>query len=168
MVLNRRARGSILPYAADKAVDKSEVAFIISLLQTFAASFAESIIIHFSLAITAIMESRGTEAPHRRFNPLSGDWVLVSPQRTARPWDGQLEASDTGSLPAYLPECYLCPGNVRAGGQKNPDYPATFVFTNDFAALLPEPAGAAAPDPEGLLVSEAERGLCRVICYSPP
>ena len=104
--------------------------------------------------------------PHRRLNQLTGEWVLVSPHRTKRPWQGQQEAPDRGTLPEYDPQCYLCPGNERAGGAVNPDYDGTFVFTNDFSALLPDlPAGA--PEPDGLLVAEPEPGVCRVICYSP-
>jgi len=109
--------------------------------------------------------------PHRRLNPLTGEWVLVSPQRAQRPWLGQVEKTAAASLPAYDPDCYLCPGNVRAGGKRNPHYTSTFVFDNDFAALLPPTSGLptpAAPEPgSNLFVVEAEPGLCRVVCFSP-
>ena len=76
--------------------------------------------------------------PHRRYNPLIGEWVQVSPHRTQRPWMGQTEQDGSQSRPAYDPECYLCPGNTRAGGKVNPNYQQTFTFENDFSALLPD------------------------------
>ena len=107
------------------------------------------------------------DSPHRRLNPLSREWVLVSPHRARRPWLGQVEKKPAQSLPAYDPTCYLCPGNERAGGVHNPPYTGTFVFDNDFAALLPEPGTEAHREDLPLLVSEAERGICRVVCFSP-
>lgn len=103
---------------------------------------------------------------HRRYNPLTGDWVLVSPHRTKRPWQGQVEKPVTEALPRYDPGCYLCPGNERAGGVKNPEYDGTFLFQNDFSALLPDVPPGRAGDHE-LLLSESKSGLCRVICFSP-
>ncbi len=107
-------------------------------------------------------------SPHRRFNPLTAEWVLVSPHRAKRPWQGQVEKSLTASLPHYDPTCYLCPRNERAGGVVNPDYRETFVFDNDFAALLPqeEPSN---PTESGhpLMIAVSERGICRVVCFSP-
>jgi UDPglucose--hexose-1-phosphate uridylyltransferase len=104
--------------------------------------------------------------PHRRFNPLTREWVLVSPHRTARPWQGQVEESSVAPQPPYDPQCYLCPGNARAGGVRNPAYTSTFVFDNDFAALKPDtPLGRFEQD--GLLIAEAEPGVCRVVCFSP-
>ncbi|WP_298819994.1 UDP-glucose--hexose-1-phosphate uridylyltransferase [Chloroflexus sp.] len=116
-------------------------------------------------------------SPHRRLNPLTGEWVLVSPHRTQRPWLGQVETLPPAELPAYDPACYLCPGNTRANGVQNPVYTETFVFENDFAALLPDTPservsiraltgvdGATGPT---LLHAETERGLCRVVCFSP-
>ena len=104
--------------------------------------------------------------PHRRFNQLTGEWVLVSPQRAKRPWLGQVEKRAPENLPNYDPTCYLCPRNERAGGGSNPDYTGTFVFENDFAALLPnadeEPVQASP-----LLVSVPEQGQCLVVCFSP-
>ena len=107
-----------------------------------------------------------TTHPHRRFNPLTREWVLVSPHRTKRPWQGQVEKAPREKLAEYDPGCYLCPGNSRAGGKINPAYTDTFVFDNDFASLLPgTPAGAI--NESDLLVAETEPGICRVICFSP-
>ncbi len=108
------------------------------------------------------------ESPHKRRNPLTGEWILVSPHRTKRPWQGLAEAPDVSVRPAFDPGCYLCPGNVRANREVNPDYAGTYVFTNDFAALTPDlPEDAPPSDPDGLFTAEAETGVCRVICYSP-
>ena len=104
--------------------------------------------------------------PHRRQNPLTREWVLVSPQRTDRPWQGQLEAVAPDVQPQYDPRCYLCPGNERAGGVRNPRYTSTFVFDNDFAALRADTTSAGVDD-AGLIVARGEPGICRVICFSP-
>jgi len=106
------------------------------------------------------------EHPHRRYNPLTRQWVLVSPHRTKRPWQGQVETPPLERRPSYDPDCYLCPGNARAGGARNPQYSGTFVFDNDFAALLPDvPAGEYRRG--DLLLARSEPGLCRVVCFSP-
>jgi len=106
------------------------------------------------------------ERPHRRLNLLTGEYVLVSPHRTARPWQGMVESAPAERRPEYDPRCYLCPGNERAGGARNPSYAGTYAFDNDYAALLPD-IPPARPAGEDLLRAEAERGLCRVLCYSP-
>jgi UDPglucose--hexose-1-phosphate uridylyltransferase len=112
------------------------------------------------------------EHPHRRYNPLVDRWVLVSPHRSSRPWLGQTDEPNLQALPSYDPACYLCAGNVRANGVRNPDYRGVFVFDNDFAALHPEEAPAAvAPNAgaagEPLFVSEPATGLSRVVCFMP-
>jgi UDPglucose--hexose-1-phosphate uridylyltransferase len=104
--------------------------------------------------------------PHRRFNPLTRKWVLVSPHRTQRPWQGQVESAPLEAQVAFDPNCYLCPGNTRAGGLRNPSYTGTFVFDNDFAALKPETPTGEIEEKE-LLIARSEAGRCRVVCYSP-
>jgi len=106
------------------------------------------------------------DIPHKRINSLTGESVLVSPHRAKRPWLGQVEKTPPEYLPQYDPTCYLCPRNERAGGVKNPDYKSTFVFDNDFTALLPDPTPEHASD-HPLFTSVSERGLCRVVCFTP-
>ena len=115
------------------------------------------------------MHTNPLESPHRRYNPLTGEWLLVSPHRTQRPWLGQVEKAPPQNLPAYDPACYLCPGNSRAGGKHNPQYTSTFVFDNDFPALLPGALTTADSDEseDSLLASRAVTGICRVVCFSP-
>ncbi len=116
--------------------------------------------------------------PHRRYDPLRGSWILVSPHRTKRPWQGQTEPPAPVRRPRHDASCYLCPGNERAGGHRNPDYDTSFVFTNDFAALMPTAAtdvgevavgaaGAGEGEGDGLFRHQPVSGTCRVLCFSP-
>jgi UDPglucose--hexose-1-phosphate uridylyltransferase len=104
--------------------------------------------------------------PHRRYNPLTGQWVLVSPHRAKRPWSGQDEKPSVAQLPSYEPHCYLCAGNTRISGDVNPDYQGTYVFTNDFGALMPDSPEAPMGD-NPLFKTQGVQGLSRVICFSP-
>ncbi|HTS00285.1 MAG TPA: UDP-glucose--hexose-1-phosphate uridylyltransferase [Bacteroidota bacterium] len=104
--------------------------------------------------------------PHRRFNSLTGDWVFVSPGRTKRPWQGKVETPARDERPRYDPGCYLCPGNERAGGMRNPAYSTTFVFDNDFGSLNPGTTHAKFREGK-LLLAQGEAGICRVVCFSP-
>jgi UDPglucose--hexose-1-phosphate uridylyltransferase len=104
--------------------------------------------------------------PHRRLNRLTGEWVIVSAQRAMRPWQGQVETTTESPSLRYDPNCYLCPGNARAGGVRNPNYESTFVFDNDFPALLPETSTGSLNERD-LLIAQSEPGICRVVCFSP-
>lgn len=106
------------------------------------------------------------EQPHRRFNPLTGEWILVSPRRTRRPWLGNVEAVAQDAPPAHDVGCYLCPGNERANGSRNPQYEGPFVFANDFPALLPGTPPASVSDHPAFQTRSA-RGTARVVCFSP-
>ncbi|MGC2618055.1 MAG: galactose-1-phosphate uridylyltransferase, partial [Acidobacteriaceae bacterium] len=113
------------------------------------------------------MLAESLQFPHRRYNPLRREWVLVSPHRTDRPWQGEVNKSSGFSDVHYDPQCYLCPGNTRAGGHVTPKYESVYVFDNDFAALLPDSADPRRADAPELLRAERERGRCRVLCFHP-
>lgn len=106
------------------------------------------------------------EHPHKRLNILTGDWILVSPHRTKRPWQGKVEAAAITQRPRYDEKCYLCPGNTRSDGTVNPEYTAPYAFVNDFSSLLKDtPEGNL--NTKGLLQAKSEKGICKVICFSP-
>jgi UDPglucose--hexose-1-phosphate uridylyltransferase len=111
--------------------------------------------------------SNSINVPHRRLNALTGEYVLVSPHRTQRPWQGKQETAPADNRPQYDPKCYLCPGNERAGGEKNPPYTGTYVFDNDFAALLPSTTLDASASTDPLMQIQPVTGTSRVICFSP-
>jgi UDPglucose--hexose-1-phosphate uridylyltransferase len=104
--------------------------------------------------------------PHRRWNPLLREWVLVSPHRTQRPWLGKVDEVPPPPHIEYDPKCYLCPGNFRAEGHRNPPYTETFVFENDYPAMLPD-VSASEMGEDRLIFARVERGICRVVCFSP-
>ena len=115
--------------------------------------------------MTEILQSH-SEPSHRRLNILTGEWILVSPHRAQRPWQGQVETASQRHEPPYDPSCYLCPGNPRAGGERNPSYSSVFVFDNDYPALRPDPVTSSLHQSK-LIVSQPEQGICRVGCFSP-
>ena len=111
------------------------------------------------------MNDEMNKLPHRRYNILTGEWILVSPHRTKRPWQGKTEENKTSQNASYDPGCYLCPGNTRASGETNPNYSEAYAFINDYSSLLPD-----TPElnfEQGLLKAETERGICKVVCFSP-
>ncbi len=119
-----------------------------------------------SSSVLPLVPQAQLNAPHRRYNPLRRQWVLVSPQRTQRPWQGEVGAAAAFGGPAYDPACYLCPGNARAGGAHTPVYEHVYVFDNDYAAILPQ-AAELPPTASPLLRAEEEHGRCRVLCFHP-
>jgi UDPglucose--hexose-1-phosphate uridylyltransferase len=108
-----------------------------------------------------------SEYPHRRWNPLKEEWILVSPQRGKRPWDGKVDPVPSPELVAHDPECNLCPGNTRKNGKKNPAYDSIFVFDNDFPAVYPGEDRYEEQKLNSIIKSKSEQGVCRVICFSP-
>lgn len=113
------------------------------------------------------MEFNFEDHPHRRYNPLTNEWVQVSPHRAKRPWQGQVEKIEEEKRPEHDPSCYLCAGNTRINGEINPPYKNTFAFQNDFAALLEDIPSGEVNEVNGLFKAKSERGLCKVICFSP-
>ncbi|MBT8295496.1 MAG: galactose-1-phosphate uridylyltransferase, partial [Gramella sp.] len=111
------------------------------------------------------MKTELNNIPHRRYNILTGEWILVSPHRTKRPWQGKTEESRNLKTESYDPSCYLCPGNTRTSGDTNPDYKDPYSFVNDFSSLLPD--SPAVDFKDGLLKAESEKGICKVVCFSP-
>ncbi|KAH9812871.1 HIT-like domain-containing protein [Melampsora americana] len=110
-----------------------------------------------------------SQHPHRRYNPLIREWVLCSPHRAKRPWQGQTESAAMIERPTYDSRCYLCPGNTRAEGQQNPNYTSTFTFENDYAAVTDTETSPGHDDtlPKSLFRTEIARGKCFVICFNP-